>query len=82
MVFVAVLETTFYQDSSLLPFHIKPNRGVNIPDLELGVKRTPENYNTSEPFFSAYERLLGNQHDSVMHLAGVDSSRIKGIWPV
>jgi hypothetical protein len=66
MVFVAVLERKFYDDTPLVPLRINPARGVDIPDLELGVKSPSENYCTSEPFFSAYERLLGNEYDAVI----------------
>jgi len=75
MVFVAVLERVFYPNSTLAPFRVNPARGVDIPDLSLGVKCPSENYNTSEPFFSAYERLLGNQHDSVILLTDYQSRK-------
>lgn len=68
MVFVAVLERKFYCDTSLIPLQINPARGVDIPSLQLGVKSPSENYCTSNPFFSAYERLLGNEHDAVILL--------------
>ncbi len=68
MVFVAVLEQRFYYDTPLMPLRINPARGVDIPTLQLGVKSPSENYCTSEPFFSAYERVLGNAHDAVILL--------------
>ncbi|MBP7052450.1 MAG: hypothetical protein KBE65_15665 [Phycisphaerae bacterium] len=68
MVLVAVLERKFYGHTSLVPFSINPARGVDIPTLELGVKSPSENYCTSEPFFSAYERLIGNTHDAIVLL--------------
>lgn len=67
MIFVAILEQ-FYHDPSIVPLQINPARGVDIPTLKLGVKSPSQNYNTSEPFFSAYERLLGNEHDAVILL--------------
>lgn len=76
MVFVAVLEQKFYSRSPLAPFRINPARGVDIPDLGLGVKSPSENYCTSEPFFSAYERILGNEHDAVILLTDYQDSKI------
>jgi hypothetical protein len=68
MVFVAVIEKQFLYTSPLVPLRINPARGIDIPSLELGVKSPSENYCTSEPFFSAYERLIGNEHDAVILL--------------
>jgi len=74
MVFVSVLEK-YYHDTSLVPFQINPARGVDIPSLQLGVKSPSENYCTSEPFFSAYERLIGNEHDAVILLTDYQTSK-------
>lgn len=68
MVFVAVLEKKFFYNSPMVPLRINPARGIDIPSLQLGIKSPSENYCTSEPFFSAYERLLGNDHDAVVLL--------------
>lgn len=68
MVFVAVLENKFCHDAPMVPLAINPARGIDIPALQLGVKSPSENYCTSEPFFSAYERLIGNEHDAVILL--------------
>ena len=68
MVFVADLEKKFYYDSPMVPLRINPARGIDIPSLQLGIKSPSENYCTSEPFFSAYERILGNDHDAVILL--------------
>lgn len=75
MVFVAALECKFYDKSPLVPFRINPARGIDIPDLQLGVKSPSENYCTSEPYFSAYERLLGNEHDAVILLTDYQSRK-------
>ncbi|MDA0738203.1 MAG: hypothetical protein O2999_04300 [Nitrospirae bacterium] len=75
MVFVAALECKFYYKSPLIPFRVNPARGIDIPDLQLGVKSPSENYCTSEPFFSAYERLLGNEHDAVILLTDYQSRK-------
>ncbi len=63
MLLVAVLETTTLAGLNLPPLKMNPARGVDLPDLDLGVKSPSKNYCTSEPYFSAYERLLGTQHD-------------------
>ena len=68
MVFVSVLEQKFFSHTSGVPLQINAARGIDIPALQLGVKSPSENYCTSEPFFSAYERLLGNEHDAVILL--------------
>jgi len=75
MVFVAVLERKFYYDTPMVPLQINPARGIDIPALQLGVKSPSENYCTSEPFFSAYERLLGNEHDAVILLTDYQSKK-------
>jgi len=75
MVFVAVLENRFYYDTPIVPLQINPARGVDIPAIKLGVKSPSENYCTSEPFFSAYERLIGNEHDAVILLTDYQSRK-------
>lgn len=54
---------------------LNPARGVDIPDLELGVKSPSENFDTSEPYFSAYERLLGNEYDAVIMLTNYQTAK-------
>ena len=66
MLFVAVLETVILQDIKIPQFRLNPARGVDVPDLDLGVKAPSQNYATSEPFFSAYERLLGSEYDTLI----------------
>ncbi len=68
MLLVAILETDTFQSLEVPPLAINPARGVDLPDLDLGVKSPSKNYCTSEPFFSAYERLLGSEHDMVVLL--------------
>ena len=67
MLLVAVTETTLLAKEKV-SLRINPARGVDLPDLDLGVKSPSENYCTSEPFFSAYERLLGSEHDVLVLL--------------
>ena len=77
MVFVAVLEKYFLYSTSLVPLKINPAKGIDIPAIQLGVKSPSENYCTSEPFFSAYERLLGNEHDAVILLTDYQEQKKK-----
>ena len=66
MLFVAVLETVTFQDVEIPQLRLNPARGVDLPDLDLGIKAPSQNYATSEPFFSAYERLLGSEYDALI----------------
>jgi hypothetical protein len=68
MLYLAVLETRILNDSGIKPLKINPAKGVDFPDLDLGIKSPSANYSTSEPFFSAYERLLGSEHDCIILL--------------
>ncbi|MBY0526753.1 MAG: hypothetical protein K2R98_25400 [Gemmataceae bacterium] len=63
MILVAVLETFTFKGRKVPALRINPARGVDLPDLGLGIKSPSENYCTSEPFFSAYERLIGSSYD-------------------
>jgi hypothetical protein len=68
MLLLAVLETSTLKAFKLPPLRVNPARGVDLPDLDLGVKSPSENFCTSEPFFSAYERLYGSEHDALVLL--------------
>ena len=68
MLFVAVLETVTFQDVEIPPLHLNPARGVDLPDIDLNIKSPSQTYCTSEPFFSAYERLLGSEYDALIML--------------
>lgn len=61
MLLVAVLETQTFIGEKVAPLRVNPARGVDLPDLDLGVKSPSENFCTSEPFFSAYERHAGRR---------------------
>jgi len=63
MLFLAVLETETLADAGCPPLRVSPARGVDLPDLDLNLKSPSKNYNTSEPFFSAYERLNGSEYE-------------------
>lgn len=77
MLFVGVLEKFTLADMPNISFRINPARGVDIPDLDLGIKSPSENFCTSEPFFSAYERLIGNEHDMVVLLTDYQTAKTK-----
>ena len=78
MLLLCVLETFTFAEYNL-KLRINPARGTDLPDLDLGIKSPSTNYCTSEPFFSAYERLLGSSHDAVILLT--DYQEAKAISP-
>ena len=75
MLLVAVLETYTFKGLKAPPLRINPARGVDLPDLDLGVKSPSENFCTSEPFFSAYERLIGSEHDVLVLLTDYQDAK-------
>jgi hypothetical protein len=75
MLFVAVLETNIFAAMKLPPFGLSPARGVDLPDLDLGIKSPSTNFCTSEPYFSAYERLLGSGHDILVLLTDYQTAK-------
>lgn len=75
MLLVAVLDTHTFANRGVPPLKINPARGVDIPALDLGVKSPSENFCTSEPFFSAYERLLGTHNDVLLLLTNYQSKK-------
>jgi hypothetical protein len=77
MLFVAVLESEFIGDLTSAHLRINPARGVDLPDLGLGLKSPSENFCTSEPFFSAYERLIGGEYDVVVLLTDYQDAKAK-----
>ena len=72
---VCVIEK--YILDSKIELSINPARGVDIPELSLGVKSPSTNYDTSEPFFSPYERLLGNEYDAIVLLTNYQTAKKK-----
>lgn len=70
---VCVLER--YVFNSELQLSVNPARGVDIPELELGVKSPSTNFCTSEPYFSAYERILGNEYDAIILLTNYQEAK-------
>jgi len=77
MLFVSVLETFTYRNDEVGNLTINPAKGVDIPELGLGIKSPSENFCTSEPFFSAYDRLLGNEHDAMILLTNYQNAKKK-----
>jgi len=64
-----------------MKLRVNPARGIDLPDLDLGIKSPSKNYCTSEPFFSAYERLYGNEHDCLIILTDYqDAKRSKSAF--
>ena len=74
MLLVAVLETGVLEKHRV-KLRVNPARGIDLPDLDLGVKSPSKNYCTSEPFFSAYERLYGNEHDCLIVLTDYQTAK-------
>lgn len=74
MLLVAVLETGVLKKQGL-KLKVNPARGIDLPDLDLGVKSPSLNFCTSEPFFSAYERLYGNEHDCLILLTDYQKAK-------
>lgn len=79
MLFVAVLERKLTDKLAypIEPLKINPARGVDIPSLNLGIKSPSTNYCTSEPFFSAYERLYGSENDALILLTDYQEAKKK-----
>jgi hypothetical protein len=75
MLLVAVLETAFLSGHVTSGLTINPARGVDLPDLELSVKSPSENYCTSEPFFSPYERIIGSEYDAIVLLTDYQKAK-------
>jgi len=75
MVLLAVLEKHTLKDFNINGLEINPAKGVDIPFLDLGVKSPSENFCTSEPFFSSYERLLGNESDALILLTDYQTAK-------
>jgi len=74
MLLVAVLETGVLKKYNI-NLKVNPARGIDLPDLDLGIKSPSKNYCTSEPFFSAYERLYGNEHDCLVILTDYQDAK-------
>jgi hypothetical protein len=76
MLLVAVLEQGALRGTGT-ELRVNPARGIDLPDLDLGVKSPSENFCTSEPFFSAYERLYGNEYDCLVMLTDYQTAKAR-----
>ncbi len=76
MLLVGVLEAETFAGVDIPALRMNPARGVDLPDLDLGVKSPSENFCTSEPFYSAYERLYGSEYDVVVLLTDYQTAKI------
>lgn len=75
MTLLAVLERHTLEPFNIPPLEVNPAKGVDIPYLDLGIKSPSENFCTSEPFFSAYERILGNESDAIILLTDYQTAK-------
>ncbi len=75
MVLIGILEVHTFKGLGAPPLRVNPARGVDLPDLDLGVKSPSENFCTSEPFFSAYERLYGSEYDALVLLTDFQTAK-------
>lgn len=75
MLLVAVLENYTLKDLDIPQLRVNPARGVDIPALGLGIKSPSTNFCTSEPYFTAYERLLGNEYDALVLLTDYQEAK-------
>ena len=75
MTLLGVLEKHTLAEFDIPHLEVNPAKGVDIPLLDLGVKSPSENFCTSEPFFSAYERLLGNESDAIILLTDYQTAK-------
>jgi hypothetical protein len=75
MLFVAYVETHVLPDNLRVVLRINPASGVDVPDLDLGVKSPSENWCTSEPFTHAYERILGTEYDIVALITNYQTAK-------
>lgn len=77
MLLTADLEVNLFRGMGI-KLKINPASGVDLPDLDLGVKSPSENWCTSEPFTHAYERILGSAYDVVALVTDYQSAKKAG----
>ncbi len=75
MLFVADIERNVLAGNLAKELRINPASGVDVPDLDLGIKSPSENWCTSEPFTHAYERLLGTEYDIVALITNYQTAK-------
>jgi len=77
MLFVADIERRVLTGENTTQLTINPAKGVDVPDLDLGIKSPSENWCTSEPFSNPYERLLGSEYDVVAVITNYQEAKEK-----
>lgn len=77
MLFVAEIEKNVLRGKLATTLTINPAKGVDVPDLDLGIKSPSENWCTSEPFSNAYERLLGTEYDVLAVITNYQDAKRK-----
>ena len=60
-----------FHDLKDVKLTINPAAGVDLPQLSLGIKSPSQNWDTSEPYNSPYERITGNPHDNIVLLTNL-----------
>lgn len=65
MLLVADIEKNVLKGKYASRLLISPAKGVDVPDLDLGIKSPSQNWCTSASFLNAYERLLGTAYDAL-----------------
>jgi len=75
MLFCADVEINVLKNESCIPLKINPAKGVDIPGLDIGIKSPSENWCTSEPFTSAYERILGTDYDVIAVITNYQTAK-------
>jgi hypothetical protein len=79
MLIVADIERNVLTGQLASELNINPAKGVDVPDLDLGIKSPSENWCTSEPFSNAYERLLGTEFDIIAVITDYQTRKDKGL---
>lgn len=75
MLFAADIEANVLKGNLKTAIRINPASGVDLPDLDLGIKSPSENWCTSEPFSNAYERLLGLEFDVIALITNYQTAK-------
>ncbi len=70
---VCAMEKFLLKDA--IQLSVNPAKGIDVPELDLGIKSPSTNFCTSEPFFSAYDRLLGNESDVLVLLTNYQAAK-------
>lgn len=77
MLIVGDIEKRVLSGKTAAQLMINPAKGVDVPDLDLGIKSPSENWCTSEPFSNPYERLLGTEYDIIAVITNYQDAKTK-----